>query len=298
MDTRWPVPTIGKGTHSVIPFPYSYPYSVTQGWGQSISTPGTMRLWDTRTGTVINDIDIDDLGEIAFSGTKRTIVFVMGRGFCTYNGWTRMRLCEGKFPPPYNHQLGAQWAHYESLQFARSSRFDGKPVVGIFELQQTSNPLLTMIASFPVSPHDGEFSFSPASSHASFVTKTEVVILNVQDSEILFQSRTPHPLYTPPGHFSLDGCFFACGTLENNICVWKYTSTGYVPWSNLTPQSPFTGFAFSPVATTILSWGSEGFELLHPDGSAGGTHATTVPQEDSVVSRRTIIDPGQTYFYS
>ena len=165
------------------------------------------------------------------------------------------------------------------------------------ELQPASNPSLPVVASFPVSSHDGEFSFSPVSSHASFVTETEVAILDVRESKTVFQTKVACPLYIPPGHFSTNGRLFACRTLTDEICVWEKASAGYIPWSNLRPQLPSTGFTFSPVATSILSWGSEGIELLHPDNSSGGTHTATARREDSVVSRRVIVDPGHLFFH-
>jgi len=66
------------------------------------------------------------------------------------------------------------------------------------------------------------------------------------------------------GCFSPDGRFFAYMTWTDEICVWKNTSAGYVPWSSLKPQFPgCVGFAFSPTGTSILSWGiCYGIELL------------------------------------
>ena len=116
---------------------------------------------------------------------------------------------------------------------------------------------------------------------------------------------------TPPGHFSPDGRFFACGISREEICIWENTSTGYVPWSDLRPRLQIEGFSFSPIKISILSWGSGGVQLLHPDNrvnpsplsrteshrqsrnhlvacSAGGACIATARQEDSVV---TAVDP-------
>jgi len=256
-----------------------------------------MRIWDTQTGAVVNDIDTDDISEIAFSGIQGTITLVMRGGFRTYYGLGNTQLYEGELASSCNHQLGVYWAHDGSIRFAKSFRADGQLTIGIRKLQPDSKYSLPLVASFPLPPHDGKFSFSPASYHASFVTETDVVILDVQDSKTLFRTTVACPLYVPPGRFSPDGRFFVCETLGNEICVWEKASAGYIPRNNLRPQLPSTGLAFSPVGTSILSWGSEGIELLHPDNSTGGTHTATARRERSIVSRRVIINPGQSCFH-
>jgi len=232
-----------------------------------------MRIWDTQTSVVINDIGTDDFGEIAFSGIQGSIALVN------------------------NHQLGGYWAHDASLGFAKSFWADGQPTIRICELQSASNPSLPVVTSFPVPPYEGNFFFSPVFSHASFVTETDVVILDVKESKTLFRTTVACPLYVPPGRFSPNGRFFACGTLGNEICVWENASAGYMPRSNLRPKLPYTGFTFSPAGTSILNWGSEGIELLHPENSARGTRITTARQEDRVLSRREIVDPGRSCFH-
>jgi hypothetical protein len=200
--------------------------------------------------------------------------------------------------------LGPQWAHKESFQLAISFRTDGELVVGIYELQETSNPPLSLVQSFTTLPYNGIFSFSPISFHASFVSQTEVVILDVQDSKILFHTKEDQELYIPPGQFSPDGSSFACKTSQQGICVWKNTPIGYVSWSHLKPRSPFVDFAFSPTMNSIVAWSQEGIQLLHLDNqlsppstemtckdgdhlvaySVGGTYIATARQKDSSVT--------------
>ena len=125
--------------------------------------------------------------------------------------------------------------------------------------------LFRSIQSFTILSHNGIFFFSPISLHASFVSETEVVILNLQDSKILFHTKEDQQLYTPPGQFSPDGSSFACKTSQQEICLWKNTPTGYVPWSHLKPRSPFVDFSFSPTMNSIVAWSQEGMQLLHLD---------------------------------
>jgi hypothetical protein len=178
--------------------------------------------------------------------------------FSTYNPLTGTCLCKGTLLSPSGLCLGPQWAHKESFQFATSLRTDGELVVNIYEVQETSNPPLSLVQSFTMLPHNGIFSFSPISFHASFVSETEVVILDVQDSKILFHTKEDQELYTPPGQFSPDGSSFACKTSQQEIHVWKNTPIGYVPWSHLKPRSPFVDFSFSPTMNSIVAWSPRG----------------------------------------
>ena len=216
-------------------------------------------------------------------------------------------MCKDRLLLSDGDQLGAQWAHKESLQFATSSTTNGKLTIEIQELQPTSTPTCVVVKSFPVIPHLGDFSFSPLFFHASFVTKTEVIILDVQGSNILLQTTITQPLYQPPGQFSPDGCFFACGTSEYEIHIWRNSPGCYVPWNTLQPRLPFKGFLFSPTTLSILTWGPDGIQLLDtkpPAGpqpsneikpphqyrnhlvacSADRTYIVTAQQEDSIVT--------------
>ena len=210
---------------------------------------------------VVCDVDL------VFFGKQGTITLVSGWELFTF-GLDGGMLDQSLLPQPKNHQLVTQWAHKEFLQFATSFEMDGKLAINIQELQLTSNPLCSMLGSFHVPLLDGEFSFSSTSFHASFVTQEEIVVLDVQGSKIVFQTKATQPLYDPPGQFSHDGSLLACKTLDGNICIWKSTPTGYVPWNTLKPRLLFHKFLFSPTATSILTWGPTGIQLLHPESSA------------------------------
>ena len=268
---------------------------IRQGWKQSIPTPGTLRIWDVQTNSIVNDIRIDNFCEIAFSGFPRTITLAMGGNLRTYDASTGTQLCGGELLSSCSQQLGASWVHGGSLRFPKSFVAEGQSTIAIYELRPTSNIQFPVIESFVVPLHDGKFSFSPISYHASFVTETEAVILDVRASKTLFRTNSFSPPFIPPGRFSSDGCFFACGKTDG-ICVWENTSTGYTFWGIFRPKLPFTGFALSPAVTSILSWGPKGIELLHPEKFTDGSDFTTSQQDDIVVSRRAIVDPGESCF--
>jgi hypothetical protein len=221
-----------------------------------------------------------------------------------YNLLTGTCLCKGTLLSLSELCFGPCWTHKESFQFATRLSTDGELVVNIYEVQETSNPPLSLVQSFTMLPHDGIFSFSPISLHASFVSETEVVILDVQDSKILFHTKEGQELYTSPGQFSPDGSSFACKTSQQEICVWKNTPIGYVSWSHLKPRSPFVDFAVSPTMNSIVAWNQEGIQLFHLDNqlsplstemsckngnhlvaySVDRTHIATARQQDSGVT--------------
>lgn len=115
------------------------------------------------------------------------------------------------------------------------------------------------------------FSFSPVSYHVSFVTGTEVTILDIrkqETQETLLHKKVAQPLYKPPGHFSPDGRFFVCGTWEDEIFVWEKKPTGYVHWCTVTSRLPFSGFSFSPTAASLLTWAPGKIQMLRPEPRA------------------------------
>jgi len=235
-----------------------YPPRIT-----TLDTP-TLYVWDTQTGVIISRTEIQGLGDILFSSNQRVVCLLDGGyRFCVFDAIRSTQIHEGRLPQWPGYQLGAYWAHEDILMFATGFKTNQEFIINTQEFQLTSNHLYPVVESFHVPPHDGKFSFSPVSFHASFVTKTQVTIIDVQNSNILLQVKGAQSLYTPLGQFSPDGCFFACGTQEQWICVWKNTSTNYMPWSNLRPRLSFKGFSFSPTMPSILTWDQEGIQLLH-----------------------------------
>ena len=262
--------------HWLVVFPVSASTLTSVPRGESSYIP----VWDVQTGVAIINLDIGTFGKLLFSGDCRTITLLDKNGtFSTYDGVNGTYICKGEFPASPRFLPGVHWAHEESFRLSTSSESDGKLTVNIQEFQPTSTPPFHVVESFPVSLHDGKISFSRVSFHASFTTETGVVILDLRDSRTLLQAGPAHSLYIPPGHFSPDGCFFACGTQEGEICIWKNSPANYVPWSTLRPRLPFWEFSFSPTSS-ILAWGPGGLQLLEP-----GNHPA-VPSPDKLEHRQ------------
>jgi len=225
-------------------------------------------VWDTHTGVVIKEFDIEGSEVVAFHGDQRKITSVTHQlDFHTYDVFSGTQLCQGQISPLRHSQLGAHWAHNDTLQFATSLKFNEKHVINIHELQPTSTCPLHLLSQFPVPPQFRGFSFSPVSFHASFTTYDKVVILSTQSSKIISHIKValePHL----PGKFSPNGCFFAYGVSWDEIHIWQNMPTGYVPWSNLRPRLSYHTFLQSPTSTSILCLGEGGMQLLHPDNCA------------------------------
>ena len=254
-----------------------------------------------------------------FQQDKKAITFIpWGCGFSTYGPLSHKLWCQGQIPSPWYSKLGAHWVYKDTLQFAMSFGTDGKTMVNIYGLQPTSTPPLHVLSSFSVPLQSGEFSFSPATFHASFVTKGEVIILDVHNSKLLLQTKVSRKYGLIPGQFSHDGCFFVYRISDHGICVWENTPTGYVFWSTLKPRLPYQGFSWSPTSISILCWGERGVQLLCPDNnlnppsptkfqpqsgygnhlvlySIDGTHIVTARQDGGIVTvlDRLLIPPQQ-----
>ena len=184
--------------------------------------------------------------------------------FYMYDTLSNVQLFQCEILPSQGSGFGAYWVFEDTLRFAMSHQTGGRLMINICELQQTLTPPFCVVSLFQVPPHEGEFSFSPVSFHASFVTQTEVIILDVQDSKLLLHTTVVLKYSLPLGQFSPNGCFFIYETLESEICVWQNTATGYIPWSTLRPRLPIEGFSWSPTSLLILCWCTGGILLLHP----------------------------------
>ena len=240
------------------------------------TTDGILAVWDVRTGVLVREIDVGSFGKVEFSGDQILAIDGQDTGLCSYSVFSGMRLGEDCIGLPRGETLGAHWTCEGSLRFATKFETSGRLGINIRELQSTSDPFYPVIKSFSVTPHNGEFCFSPASFHAAFFTTTQVDILSVQSSQALFHAEVEQPVITL-GCFSPSGSFFACGTSDCKIYVWKNGSAGYSPWTTLQPRLPFFGFSFSPTKALILTWGQKGIQLLH----LGNSNRPPPPHENN-----------------
>ena len=217
--------------------------------------------WDVQTGVLVKEFH-----DLPLTLDPQMCVFAgMAHAFLKNETPDAAAVCEDQLI-----SLGPHWAHEGSLHFATSLQTGHGLVISIREYRPTSTPPHPVVELFHVPYHAGEFSFSPVSCHASFVTPTKVIILDVRNSNTLLHTEAAKVSYeSSPGSFSPGGFSFACKTLKRDISVWKNTPTGYIPWSTVRPRLPCRGFSFSPTATSILTWGPDGIQLLRPDNRVG-----------------------------
>lgn len=214
---------------------------------------------------------------VVFHGDQRTITLVIcglpphNWGLYTYDALNGTQLCQVTISSQTHPILGACWAYKDTLQFAMSVKADGKYMINIYELQPTSASPLYTVSSFPIpldivssfpTKVDENFSFSPESFHVSFIAKKELVVFDVQDSQVLLQIRGAQMDDIGQPQFSADGHFVAW-TSVNRVCVWKNTPTGYVPWCSLKARFLFLNFSWSPTSVSILCWSLDRIQVLH-----------------------------------
>ena len=246
-------------------------------------------VWDVRTGVVVTKFDSWGSSEHMFTGNCGTVILLGESGTLEmYNGLDGTCIWNGVLGSSSHLLLGTHWGHEESVRFSTCSGNGRDYVVNIQELQPTSATPLPLIKSFPVDAYPGKMSFSPVSSHISFVTKEMVVVLDVRNPGTPLIWKPAGSLYTPPGCFSPDGKFFACGTEEHGIHIWENKLTSYVPQNTLWPRFPFDGFSFSPITSSILTWGQKGIQLLvfgrHPTILSPGKPKTHEPDINHIVA--------------
>ena len=258
-------------------------------------------IWDIQTGVIIGGTNVNAYGQIILHADQRTSTIVSHSKQWIYNILDRSthRLHIALSVPFHAH-----WINKDTLQFVTGPKAKiAEPSINIYGFQPTSASQIHLLTSLPMPYQDGSFSFCPVSSHASFVNKEEVIILNAQDAKLLLQAKVVKRDSPQPGQFSADGQFFACHISMGEIHIWQNTTTSYVLWNKLRLRLPLKGLSWSPTSTLLLGWGTEGIQLLDPGHqtynqvkpyhkhgnhlvgySTDGRHIVTTHQWDSVIT--------------
>ena len=230
-------------------------------------------IWDVQTGVIIQKVDTPGSGEVMFHEDQTAITLILQSGcIYTYGVINGMQQPPSDAPISLGSTSTTHWAHGNTIRFAVNLNAIIRHVIIIKELQPTSTPPLHVLSSFAIPPCKGEFSFSPASFHASFVTRTGAIVLDIQSGRILLHNQLDWHGWKKLGQLSPDGSIFAHRTSETRICIWQNTPTGYLPWSSLRLRFPVDELLFSPTTTPILCWGQKGIQLLRP-----GDHFKPLP---------------------
>jgi len=157
------------------------------------------------------------------------------------------------------------WTHGELLRFVTV-----KPgSITTWEVGFTSEHALAEIESLPAPDDTGsrQHLFLPTLSRLAFIlNKESVLIWDARDSEILLNFVDSGGLWGLS--FSSDGRFFACGSWDQGVYLWKESPTGYV-----LHQKPVSGSAhgwirpfLSPDGESIITSKSGETQLWHTTG--------------------------------
>jgi WD40 repeat protein len=187
----------------------------------------------------------------AHSGSDNTTVTVIS----TYNLLSGTHIYS--HPVSEGRIVASIWTHGERLRFVTV-----KPgTITIWEVGFTSIHTLTEVESLPAPDNIGseEALFLHTRSRLAFILREAVLIWDAQDSKALLNFVGDQQ---PIGiSFSSDGRFFTCGTIGQDIHLWKESPTGYVLHKRLLSSiDKGTG--------SIYILGGETIPLLSPNGES------------------------------
>ena len=120
--------------------------------------------------------------------------------------------------------MASIWTYGERLRFVTVKSGS----ITIWEVGFTSIHTLTEVESLPAPDDIGcseGFFFLPTLSRLAFTLQEAVIIYNAQDSKLLLNFVGGN---TPMRMSFSDGRFFACGTTDQEIHLWKESPAGYV----------------------------------------------------------------------
>ena len=238
----------------LLPFPGDWlgfsPDGLLLTW---FETRGSLTSWDLQTGGPAGTIpaESDVPPRLCFSSTYSMDGKIAAAAYrdctiCTYNLLSNTRIYSyhvsgGRIVPPI-------WTHGESLRFVTIN----PGTITIWEVEFTSIHTLAKVDSFPVPDnidygeeyygrkcHDKETLFLPSLSRLAIAFRDIVLVWDAQDYKLLLNFLGNDQ--STGMSFSLDGCFFACGTDGAGIHLWKDSPTGYT----LHQKVKLAGYTFS-----------------------------------------------------
>ena len=248
------------------------PNSQLLTWSHSAS--GEHVSWDLQTGVPVSRIPIgwgdgtayDCSMTYSVCGTMFGVLFrddnttTIGTYNILSSACIHHRLIEGQVANPI-------WTHGECIQFAT---FVPESIT-LWEVRFTSTDPAKEIRCLPT-PSNFDSSkiiytlFLPTRSWLAFILEGTIVVWDAHHSKILLKSMDVEDPISMD--FSLDGCFFTCGTTSRReIYLWKESPAGYTLYQKFTSNGVNVSRPIiSPNGQSIIGFGSYSLQLWHTTG--------------------------------
>ena len=152
---------------------------------------------------------------------------------------------------------GKVWTHGEYIRYAT---FASKSIT-IWEFGFASRHEPTQVESLPTPDNFCSSSplIHPTLFRFAFVNWWQVQVWDGRGSRFLLDYTDIEKL--PEMSFSLDGRLFACGTIGQDIYLWKESPTGYVPHGMFHSSYESPKNHISPDGGLIAGWGDSGVQV-------------------------------------
>jgi len=232
-------------------------------------------IWDTQTGGVIRQIDyeVDGNGwELVWSldGDMISILSPLKSSWLTVHVYEVTSGTMRSSGTAKSRGRGSLWAHEKSFRIMTTTETPEDSMIEIYEVGCTS--ALTKVEQFhfqsrhrfrtffPGAYRIAIFAFQNPNQSPEGHRQAELLILNVQNSEVLLRESGAHDHVT----FSPDGNFIAA-FIEGQIPIWRHTSGHYTRWRKLQLAS-LHKLQFS-TTSSILCHSGPLLHVLHLDHS-------------------------------
>ena len=147
----------------------------------------------------------------------------------TYDLPSRTHTC--RYHSPEGSIVASIWTHGECIRFATV----GPGSIVIWEVGFTSTDAPIEVERLPVLGDLGGLRgalFLPALSRLASASKAGAMVWDARNSKLLLNAGNIRP---ETMSFSSDGRFFACGTFDREVYIWKESHAGYIHCKELMP---------------------------------------------------------------
>ncbi|KAF9646645.1 hypothetical protein BDM02DRAFT_3188688 [Thelephora ganbajun] len=220
--------------------------------------PGGIMSWDLQTGGLVSAIELEN--QKACLSATYSACGTMVATFCRMNSTPTISIYNLLFGTrTYSHS--PEGLTLEEVGFASSH-----------------TPAWVESLSIP----DGfdsshKYQFHPTSSRLAFATGRSVHVWDARDSKFLLEFTDAEDCRVTSISFSPDGRFFAYGTLDLEIHLWKESPTGYTLHRKFISNTRDFEPLFSPNGESIIAVGLESIQLWRTTDSVASLSGVSTP---------------------